>query len=131
LESGITFVEGDVMSCALCEGSFDLITAVAVLHHLPLRLALELFRRLLRPGGTLVVIGLFRLDTLEDYALAAVAVPTSWTIRCLRGSADVGAPLHAPGETLREIRAALNDLLPGGTFRRHLLFRYSFMWRKP
>jgi SAM-dependent methyltransferase len=131
LEPRIRLVEGDVMTYPLCEGSFDLVTAIAVLHHLPLRSALVRFRQLLRPGGILVVIGLYRLHLLEDYAFAAAAVPTSWMIRLLRGRAEVDAPLQEPSETLREIRAACNDLLPGGKFRRHLLFRYSFIWRKP
>ena len=63
--------------------------------------------------------------------LAAAAFPTSWILRFLRGYADVGAPVQNPTETLREIRAACQELLPGAVIRRHLLFRYSLLWRKP
>jgi len=35
-EGRITFVEGDVMTRPFDHDSFDLITAVAILHHLPL-----------------------------------------------------------------------------------------------
>lgn len=111
--------------------SFDLITAVATLHHLPLRPALARFRNLLNSGGVLAIIGLYRAQTLGDYALAASAFPLSWILRALRGHTDVGAPVQNPSETLREIRSACDALLPGAMLRRHLLFRYSLVWRKP
>ena len=130
-EPRITFVESDVMTHELPDSSFDLIAAVAALHHLPLRPALARFRSLLRPGGVLAVIGLYRGETWVDLALAGAAFPASWMLRCLRGYADVGAPVQNPAETLREIRIVCNDLLPGAAIRRHLLFRYSLLWQKP
>ena len=129
-ETRITFVEDDFMTHEFAPGNFDLIVAVATLHHLPLRPALARFRNLLRPNGILAVVGLYRGETLSDMALAAAAFPTSWIFRFLRGHADVGAPVQNPSETLREIRAACNELLPGAAIRRHLLFRYSLLWRK-
>jgi SAM-dependent methyltransferase len=130
-EPRITFVEGDVMTHHFTDGSFDFVAAVATLHHLPLRPALGRFRSLLRPGGVLAVIGLHRGETLSDLAAAAVAFPVSWMLRCLRGYADVGAPVQNPAKTLREVRLACADLLPGAAIRRHLLFRYSLVWHKP
>lgn len=130
-ETGIIFVEGDVMTHPFPGESFDLITAVATLHHLPLGPALTRFRGLLRSGGILVVVGLYRANRFQDYALAAAAFPTSWILRRLRRFEEVGAPVQEPRETLPEIRAACEALLPGALFRRHLLFRYSFVWHKP
>jgi 2-polyprenyl-3-methyl-5-hydroxy-6-metoxy-1,4-benzoquinol methylase len=127
----LAFIEGDVMNYAFPVASFDLITAVASLHHLPLRPALARFQKLLRPGGVLAVIGLYRARTIADYALAAAALPASYMFRSLRDAVEVATPLQEPKETLREIRAACDAVLPAGTFRRHLLFRYSFVWRKP
>ena len=43
----------------------------------------------------------------------------------------VGAPIKDPRETLPQIREACHAQLPGATFRRHLLFRYSIVWHKP
>ena len=40
--------------------SFDLVTFVAVLHHLPLSQTLKDARTLLKPGGRLVIVGLVR-----------------------------------------------------------------------
>jgi SAM-dependent methyltransferase len=129
-EARIAFVEGDVMTHPFPDDDFDLVAAVATLHHLPLRLALARFRNLLKSGGVLAIVGLYRAHKIEDYAWAAAALPSSWLLRCLNGCADVDAPLHEPMETLREIRTACDDLLPGAVFRRHLLFRYSIVWRK-
>jgi len=126
----ITFVEDDVMTHPFPEESFDLIASVATLHHLPLRSALARFRSLLRPGGVLAIVGLYRAHTLGDYALAAAAVPANWLLRSLRGYVEVEAPTEDPKETMREIRTACNSLLPGASLRRHPLWRYSLTWYK-
>jgi SAM-dependent methyltransferase len=127
----IRFIHGDVMTHPFSEDSFDLISAVATLHHLELRPALVRFRNLLRPGGVLVVIGLYRGETLVDLAFSATAFPVSWILRSRRGCADVGAPVQNPKETLREIRKESAIVLPGAFLRRRLLFRYSLLWHKP
>lgn len=127
----VAFIEGDVMTHPFDAESFDLITAVATLHHMPLGPALVRFRSLLRPGGYLAVIGLYRLSSIEDYARAPGAVLASWAYRCVRGTATVRAPIVDPRETLQEIRAATEEILPGASLTRQLLFRYSLFWRKP
>jgi hypothetical protein len=33
--------------------------------------------------------------------------------------------------TWAEVHAAARDVLPGVRYRRHLLWRYSLLWRKP
>ena len=131
LTARITLIEGDVMTHPFSDSSFDFITAVATLHHLELRPALIRFRNLLRPTGVLAIVGLFRGEPVRDWPLAAVAFPVSWGFRCFRGFADIGAPVQDPRETLREIRSVSGTLLPGAVLRRHLLFRYSLVWRKP
>ncbi len=127
----IQLVEGDVMTQPFDAGSFDAIATVAMLHHVPLEPALDRFRDLLRPGGVLAIVGLHALRTPLDYALAAAAIPISFGLSALHGHTHVGAPIKDPAESLGEIRAACAARLPGATFRRHLLFRYSIVWRKP
>lgn len=129
-DSRISFVEGDVMTHSLSTDGFDLITAVATLHHLPLVPALTRFRDLLKPGGTLVVIGLYRMRTIEDYAWAASGFPASRILRFRYGLNEVSAPICEPQQTMREIEAACNATLPGAVVQRRLLFRYSLIWRK-
>jgi SAM-dependent methyltransferase len=110
--------------------SFDLVTLVATIHHLQLRPALIRLRELLKPGGVLAIVGLYRGETLTALTVAAAAFPVIWIFRLVRGYADVGAPVQEPRETLAEIRRECDLLLPGATLRRRLLFRYSLIWRK-
>ena len=130
-QSGVTFVEADVMDYPFSDSSFDLITAIATVHHLSLQPALERFRALLRPGGVLAIIGLYRPATAGDYLLSAAALPMSWIFRCTRHYTQVTAPTREPTETLSEIRKVCETVLPGADLRRRLLFRYSLIWDKP
>jgi SAM-dependent methyltransferase len=129
--SNLSFVEADVMSHPFDAGSFDCVASIATLHHLPLAPALERFTELLRTGGVLAVIGLYRLGTLHDLAWAHVALPVSWWLRLTKNYEEVIAPTRDPDETLEEIRNAAARILPGAAITRQLLFRYSLVWRKP
>jgi len=128
-ERNITFIQGDVLTEPLQVGSFDFIVAVASLHHLPLREGLERFKGFLRPGGVLVIVGLYDEVTPIDYVWAALAMPLSRLIRMVRGEAEVGAPLQDPRQGLREIRRECAAALRGSVVRRRLFFRYSVVWR--
>jgi 2-polyprenyl-3-methyl-5-hydroxy-6-metoxy-1,4-benzoquinol methylase len=131
VQPNITFINGDVLTHPLQRNSFDFLVAVATLHHLPLRSALQRFSDLLRPGGVLVIIGLYRIVTPTDYAFSATALPISWVIRLLQGQEQVGAPTRDPAETLRSIRREAASVLPGAAVRRQFFFRYTIVWRKP
>jgi SAM-dependent methyltransferase len=127
----LTFVEADVMNCAFEAASFDFIASIATLHHLPLEPSLERFKQLLRPGGVLSVIGLYRLHTFADVSYACAALPVSWWLRLTRNYEEVAAPTRDPDETLSEITRAAAVVLPGASVLRQLLFRYSLLWQKP
>lgn len=54
----VLFVEGSVLELPFADGSFDLVTFIAVIEHIPIgteRRALEELFRVLKPGGTLVL----------------------------------------------------------------------------
>ena len=127
----IDFLQADVMAYPFPAESFDAITAVATLHHLPLEPALQRFRELLKPGGVLAVIGLYRGDTFTDYAFDAMGLVASCALRLLKGWSEVAAPAAEPQETLDEIRAACRKFLPEAKLQRRILFRYTLFWRKP
>jgi 2-polyprenyl-3-methyl-5-hydroxy-6-metoxy-1,4-benzoquinol methylase len=127
----LQFLHADVMRHAFEKESFDFVASIATLHHLPLEPALERFKSLVRPRGTLALIGLYRLSTLTEIAYAHVAVPVSAWHRVTKGSAPVGAPVQDAKETFAEVQAAAERILPSAEFRRLLLFRYALLWHKP
>jgi SAM-dependent methyltransferase len=127
----VTLVRGDVLTADLPSAGFDLVTAVAVLHHLPLDLGLARLADLVAPGGTLVVIGLRREHGFVDLALGALAFPVANALALARGHTAVNAPIHDPTETFAEIREAARRITPGAHIRRRLLFRYTLVWTRP
>jgi SAM-dependent methyltransferase len=129
-------------AAAAGDGEADLITMVAVLHHLCLDDTLARIPGLLAPGGRLLVVGLARVNSLPDLAvdlISAAANPVIGLIRHPRPArpADGRAagqpvmPVRDPATTLAEITAAARAHLPGATIRRRLFFRYTLRWDKP
>jgi SAM-dependent methyltransferase len=112
--------------------AYDLVTAVAVVHHLPLEPALERLRALVRPGGRLVVVGCYRATTPTDHLVGLAAIPANLLVGLLRspGVAPVGmsAPVAAAVSSLPEIRATARRLLRGARIRRRLFWRYTLVW---
>ncbi|MEU6666543.1 class I SAM-dependent methyltransferase [Streptomyces sp. NPDC046727] len=117
-------------------GPYDVITCVAVLHHLPFAETLTRLRRELAPGGTLVVVGCARAASPADHALGLVAVPlnalTGWVRnrgrRAPRRPESMTAPTRDPGMTYAEISREARRLLPGARLRRRLFWRYTLVW---
>ena len=120
---------------------FDCVASIAAAHHLPLRPLLARMRDALAPGGTLLVLDVHRLRIPADLAVSLLAVPAARLLR-LRHTGRLGDPpelRRAWAEqgrsdrylTLAEVRDACAGVLPGASVRRHLLWRYSIVWRRP
>jgi ubiquinone/menaquinone biosynthesis C-methylase UbiE len=128
----IEFVGGDFFTAPLRAGSFDAAVAIASLHHMPVRPALTRMRELVRDGGTIVVVGLARSGAPRDYAFDAAGVVTTRLYRLRKQYTPTAAPIvWPPPHDYREARHDVEAVLPGARFRRHVLFRYSCVWRKP
>ncbi|MFE7168644.1 class I SAM-dependent methyltransferase [Streptomyces sp. NPDC057616] len=131
----VTFTVADVVA-EFPAGSYDVITCVATIHHLPFTQVLASFRRHLAPGGTLVVVGLSRAHSLVDHLLGGVAIPANAALGRLKNR---GRPSPRPvsmtartrsadmtfDDVLREARA----VLPGARLRRRLFWRYTLVWK--
>jgi SAM-dependent methyltransferase len=126
----LEFVDGDAMTHPFATESFDFISTIATLHHLPLEPALRRMSQLLRPGGVLAVIGLHPLRTPADFAYGVVGKLYTIWMHVTHPIEPVLAPVQDPEESLEDVRAAVEKVLPGAYFRRELLFRYSLVWRK-
>lgn len=128
----IEYVVGDVLTHDLEPASFDLVASIATLHHLDAEAGLRRLGELVRPGGTLVVVGLARsqypCDAVPDLA-GAVATRVHKVTKTYQ---EVDAPMvWPPPLTYAETRALAVEVLPGVTYRRHVLFRYSLTWVRP
>ncbi|WP_030893835.1 class I SAM-dependent methyltransferase [Streptomyces sp. NRRL S-474] len=120
----------------LPERSYDAITCVAVLHHLPFTEALVAFRDRLAPRGTLVVVGVSRDGTPVDRLLGIASIPLNVVMALLKNRgrrasrpASMTARTRQPDMTFPEIVREARTVLPGARLRRRLFWRYTLVWR--
>ena len=129
----VRYLEGDFRTALPAGERFDVVTAVAALHHLPIDEALRAAAARVKEGGTLLVV-----DLHEGPALPAPARALGrWCLDALdamRGDApggpEVKAAWTAHGEherlpTKQEVRRAVADVLPAAALRFHLRWRWT------
>jgi SAM-dependent methyltransferase len=137
----LTFEIADALNWHWPRESFDGIVSIAALHHLPLKEIAERMKQALRPGGVLAILDVYREHNLADYLTAIAAIPVNLCFRLLSTGCS-----KAPREyreawcehqktdrflTLSEVREVCRSILPGSRVSRHLLWRYSLVWRAP
>jgi SAM-dependent methyltransferase len=115
----------------------DLVSLVAVLHHLPLASGAAAVRSAVRPGGRLVIVGAYR-EERRDLPLSIASLLLNPVIGILKHPRpttarpeSMTAPVADPEHSYLEIRAALRRELPGIRMRRRLFWRYVAEWRAP
>lgn len=135
----IRWMLGDILDPALpVSPGYDVVTAIASLHHLPLRAALARLAGLVSPGGTLAVVGLYQRESWSDWLLEAAALPANGAVGLALAfggragkHADPHMPVKPPSATLAEIRAAAGGLMAAPRLRRRLFWRYTMVWHHP
>ncbi|SJZ81638.1 Methyltransferase domain-containing protein [Marinactinospora thermotolerans DSM 45154] len=135
----VRFRRADITQTPLPAGTYDYISCLASIHHVPFATVADL-RRALRPGGVLVILGCYREHTLADRLVSLAAVPVNALYRlgtALREAAGRGGQVSPPSVTARpamtldQVAEAARVLLPGSTLRRLLLWRYLLVYREP
>ncbi|MET7735657.1 class I SAM-dependent methyltransferase [Streptomyces sp. NPDC005402] len=119
-------------------GRYDVITCVAVLHHLPLTETLSRFGQQLAPGGSLVVVGLTREDTGVQTLLGLASVPLNLVIGWVKNRGRkapqrpvaMTAPTRPADVPYTEFAREARRVLPGVRLRRRLFWRYTLVWKK-
>ncbi|MBF6193815.1 class I SAM-dependent methyltransferase [Nocardia implantans] len=125
--AGVSLEQADFLDYA---GSFDVVTTVATLHHVPLRAGLTALRRLVAPGGVLAVVGLWKMSPRTDFHYFPL-FPLIWAIHLSHRVGGPNARTRDPIDGFAEIRSTAAELLPGARVRRRLMWRYTLLWHKP
>lgn len=114
---------------------YDFVSIIATLHHMALASTLESMKRLLKPNGTLTILGLYREETVADHLWSMAAIPIhniyQHTKPGSRGHIEHQMATQQPQIGLQTIRKTMKTVLPNHQFRRHLFWRYSVIWQKP
>ncbi|WLQ45039.1 class I SAM-dependent methyltransferase [Streptomyces laculatispora] len=132
----VTFTVGDALT-DIPPGSYDVITCVAAIHHLPFSEALTLFRQHLAPGGTLVVVGLARAQSSGDRLIGTAAVPLNVAMAWIKNRgrrsarpASMTAPTRPATMSFADIVRDARHVLPGVRLRRRVFWRYTLVWHQ-
>lgn len=119
-------------------GRFDLVTMVAVLHHLDAADALMNVRRLLEPGGRFLAVGLAPPRSAVDHLWDLASIVTNPMIGYVKhpwpSTGGVQAPpfpVREPSTPFDELRETVTAVMPDASMRRHLGFRHTIAWTKP
>lgn len=118
-------------------GRYDVVTCVAAIHHMPFSDALNSFRQHVAPGGTLVVVGVYRPASRSDYLIDAAAIPSNVAMAWLKSKgrkaprpASMTAPTRSATMTFADIVRDARQALPGARLRRRLFWRYTLVWHQ-
>lgn len=130
-EARVEWMRADAMTAPLPARSFDAVVSNAALHHLDEAAALRRLASLVRPGGTLAIVGFARNGPL-DWPLSIVGQAILLVLDVVLRKWEHSAPTHwPPPHTYGELRGIARRVLPGARFRRLLLGRYLLIWRRP
>ena len=126
----IDYVVGDLLAHPFRPSSFDAVVANTVIHHMDTAAALDRMKELVRPGGTVVVVGVGTSGSPADIPYELVGMVANRLHKRSKGWWSTSAPKVMPSESFTAIRRIAACVLPGSRFRRHVLWRYSLVWTK-
>lgn len=136
----LEFQLADAMTWYFPQSRFDFICSIATLHHLEQRELLVKIKDALKPGGVLVVLDLAESSGLFERMLDAIALGVNGTLRLfhngrLKPPAEVRKAWEQHGKhdsyaTLSQMSALANEVLPGASVTRCLLWRYLLVYQK-
>lgn len=136
----LDFQLADAMTWDFPKAHFDFICSIATLHHLPQRELFVKMRDALRPGGVLAVLDLVQSNSVTERMLDVLGLVASPVLRLLHNGRLQPPPevrkaweqhgKHDSYSTIDHMRALADEILPGATVNRQLLWRYTLIYRK-
>ena len=136
----LEFELADVMSYNFAHSHFDFICSIATLHHLNQRELLLKIKDALTPGGVLVVLDLVQSSSMSEKMMDFVGLGVSGSLRLvhngrLQPPPEVRKAWEQHGKhdhylTVKQIRALADEILPGASVQRQLLWRYTLVYRR-
>lgn len=119
-------------------GPFDVITMVAVLHHLDVPEGLEHVREMLAPGGRFLAVGLAPPSSASDHAWEIASIATNPVIGFIKHPRPhlgpplpPSCPISEPTMPFDELREHVVEVMPGAAMKHRLGFRHTIAWSKP
>lgn len=138
--SNLEFRLADAMTYDFPQSHFDFISSIATLHHLQQRELLMKTKDALRPGGVLMILDLVQSESLVERVFDAVGLGVSASLRLIHNGRlqpprEVRKAWEQHGKhdhysSISQVHALADEVLPGSTVRRHLLWRYSLVYEK-
>lgn len=110
---------------------FDAIVFVASIHHMDMEFCIDKSKKLLKPSGKLLIVGLAYPYTILDRVIETscfLPVKIGDLFHKVRG--DVGAPIVDYKVTLNDIRTIVKNKLPNAKLKHALYYRYLLKWIK-
>lgn len=128
----IDYLVDDIRTADLPTIAFDVVAAVAMLHHVDHQQGLRRLAELIAPGGILLVVGLSFARKANDHARDvwdALAIRRhTLTKRQWHTTAPIIWP---PPLSYDEVRDLSAEVLPSCEVKRAAYFRYSLVWTAP
>ena len=139
--ANLEFQLADAMTWDFPQSHFDFVCSIATLHHLDQRELLVKMRDALRPEGVMVVLDLVQSERPFERMLDAIGLGVSAGLRLIHNGrlqppAEVRKAWEQHGKhdsyaTVRQMRTLAEEILPGATVKRCMLWRYLLIYRKP
>lgn len=128
---GVEYIRGDFLTTPWEPASYDVVTSVAALHRVHAAAGLERMAELLRPGGTLAVVGLARNRRPGDLALDVLGMAGKRLLRLRRTTGSTRPPWSGRRRrATRACAASRRERCPGCRYRHGTLSRYTLTWVK-
>lgn len=136
----LEFQLADAITWNFPQSQFDFVCSIATLHHLEQRELLVKIKDALRPGGVLVILDLVQSNSLIELMLDVIGLGVSPMLRLIHNGrlqppAEVRKAWDQHGKhdsysTISQMRVLADEVLPGASVRRHLLWRYTLVYQK-